>query len=225
MPQDTCARCPGAASALPHRCPEDLRGDPLAHTVCRGVRHRAVTAASRSHVTGGDVTSSGRPLARGLPSPIFGTVRSVTRESPVQQCELPENGTSLPRHCPAVAPPAVSPLEDGVPSHCSVTNRLPASPDSHRPDHPFNKVGRICGQRISDHAIYAALRKPLVEAGVARLSPHDLRRTFVSDLLDAGIDLATVRRLAGHTSSATKRRAVEALHVPYVGDAGEDTGR
>ncbi len=94
---------------------------------------------------------------------------------------------------------------------------------------PINKGGRICGARISDHAVYAVLRKRLAEAGVARLSPHDLRRTFVGDLLDAGVDLATVQRLAGHASptttarydrrgEATKRRAVEALHFPYSGE-------
>lgn len=94
---------------------------------------------------------------------------------------------------------------------------------------PINKGGRICGERISDHAVYAVLRKRLAEAGVARLSPHDLRRTFVGDLLDAGVDLATVQRLAGHASptttarydrrgEATKRRAVEALHFPFMGE-------
>jgi integrase len=92
---------------------------------------------------------------------------------------------------------------------------------------PINKGGRICGDRLGDGAVYATLRKRLAEAGVARLSPHDLRRTFVGDLLDAGIDLATVQRLAGHASptttarydrrgEATKRRAVEALHFPYA---------
>jgi integrase len=92
---------------------------------------------------------------------------------------------------------------------------------------PINKGGRICGERVSDHAVYAVLRKRLAEAGVARLSPHDLRRTFVGDLLDAGVDLATVQRLAGHATptttarydrrgEATKRRAVEALHFPYA---------
>ncbi len=95
---------------------------------------------------------------------------------------------------------------------------------------PINKGGRLCGDRLGDHAVYAVLRKRLSEAGVARLSPHDLRRTFVGDLLDAGIDLATVQRLAGHASptttarydrrgEATKRRAIEALHFPYSGEA------
>ena len=95
----------------------------------------------------------------------------------------------------------------------------------------INKGGQICGQWIGDHAIYAVLRKWLVEAGVARLSPHDLRSTFVGDLLDARIDLATVQHLAGHAAppttarydrrgEATKRRAVEALHFPD-GDGGE----
>jgi len=94
---------------------------------------------------------------------------------------------------------------------------------------PVNKGGRICNDRLGAGAIYATLRKRLVEAGVARLSPHDLRRTFVGDLLDAGIDLATVQRLAGHASptttarydrrgEATKRRAIEALHFPYGGE-------
>ncbi len=94
---------------------------------------------------------------------------------------------------------------------------------------PINKGGAIAGDRLGGQAIYGVLTKRLGEARVARLSPHDFRRTFVGDLLDRDIDLARVQQLAGHASPTTtarydrrpeaaKRRAVEVLHFPYAGE-------
>ena len=93
---------------------------------------------------------------------------------------------------------------------------------------PINKGGRVTARRMTDQAVLAMLQRRAVKAGVGHFSPHDLRRTFISDLLDAGADIATVQKLAGHSSVATtgrydrrgeqaKMRAATLLHVPYQG--------
>ncbi len=92
---------------------------------------------------------------------------------------------------------------------------------------PINKGGRITQRRVTEQMIYNVLAKRAREAGVDDLSPHDLRRTYVGDLLDRGADIATVQRLAGHADVSTtarydrrggaaRRAAADLLHVPYV---------
>lgn len=55
---------------------------------------------------------------------------------------------------------------------------------------PINKGGRLENRRLTTQAIYNVLKKRAKEAGVSTFSPHDMRRTFVSDLLEAGADIA-----------------------------------
>lgn len=92
----------------------------------------------------------------------------------------------------------------------------------------INKGGKInTSKAAASQAIYDLLVKRAEEAQVKAFSPHDLRRTFISDLLDAGADINTVSKLAGHASVTTtgrydrrpeeaKKKAANLLHVPYT---------
>ena len=88
------------------------------------------------------------------------------------------------------------------------------------------KGGRITQERLSDQGVYHILDTRRQQANMAPFTPHDLRRTFAGDLLDAGVDLSTVQKLMGHANANTtsgydrrgeraKRDAVRKLHVPY----------
>lgn len=82
------------------------------------------------------------------------------------------------------------------------------------------------GRRLSPQSIYYLLKIRAKRAGVKPFSPHDLRRTFVSRLLDAGVDIAIVAKMAGHSNIQTtarydrrpeeaKQRAARLLEIPY----------
>ncbi len=90
----------------------------------------------------------------------------------------------------------------------------------------INKAGKVSGQPLSAQAAYKRLKKRAEQAGVRAFSPHDFRRTFVGEMLDAGADIATVAKLAGHASvtttmrydrrtEETKRKAAGLLHFPF----------
>jgi site-specific recombinase XerD len=68
---------------------------------------------------------------------------------------------------------------------------------------PINKDGAIGSKRMTAQATYNILNKRAGQAGVRKFSPHDLRRTFVSDLLEAGANIAIVARMAGHANVQT----------------------
>ena len=91
---------------------------------------------------------------------------------------------------------------------------------------PVDAIGCITIRRLSDQSMYQICKKLCARAGIPRFSPHDLRRTFAGDMLDAGADVALVQQLMGHASVATtvgydrrpeaaKRRAAGLVGVPY----------
>jgi len=94
---------------------------------------------------------------------------------------------------------------------------------------PIDQAGRIAGdgKGMSAHAIYKMLNKRARQAGIPPLTPHDMRRTFVGDLLTAGNDISAVQRMAGHASVTTTqrydrrgdevmRKAADTLHFPTL---------
>jgi site-specific recombinase XerC len=68
-----------------------------------------------------------------------------------------------------------------------------------------NKGGRITIRRLTNRAVLHSLKSG-ADAGVSSSSPHDLRCSFISDLLDADADISTAQQLAGHSNVQTTAR-------------------
>jgi integrase len=92
---------------------------------------------------------------------------------------------------------------------------------------PINKGAKLRYRKMTSQAVYNMLQKRAHEAGLSHFSPHDLRRTFISDLLEERGDVSLVQKLAGHANVNTtlrydrrpeqaKRKLAESLHVPFV---------
>ena len=106
---------------------------------------------------------------------------------------------------------------------------------------PVDQFGVVTIRRLCDQTMYEVCKRLARRAGVAAFSPHDLRRTFAGDMLDAGADAALVQRLMGHSSVATTvgydrrpkaatRKAAGLVGAPHtaptgVGDAKDSQRR
>ena len=88
------------------------------------------------------------------------------------------------------------------------------------------KAGHVRLSGITDQLVYHIVRKRHLEAGVEAFTPHDLRRSFISEMLDEGVDIATVARQVGHSNVQTtakydrrdqkaQQRGVLRLEVPF----------
>jgi len=95
---------------------------------------------------------------------------------------------------------------------------------------PVNQTGQVIIRDMTDQAVYSILQTRAVKAKVKSFSPHDLRRSCVSDLLDAGVDISVVQQFVGHANISTtarydrrgehaKKKAAKSLHIPFVVDS------
>jgi len=76
--------------------------------------------------------------------------------------------------------------------------------------HNFNKknsgylILNKNGDKLSDRYIRNIIDKKIRKAGInTKISPHTLRHTFATDMLEQGADLVTVKELLGHESLNT----------------------
>ena len=87
-----------------------------------------------------------------------------------------------------------------------------------------NKSGKLGTEKMTPQAVYNMTVKR--GAGLQHFSPHDFRRTGISDLLDTGVDIALVAKMAGQKNVQTtarydrrpeeaKKHAAELLNIPY----------
>lgn len=89
------------------------------------------------------------------------------------------------------------------------------------------KGGHVAPTRgMTPQAVHLILARRAREGGVTNITPHDIRRTFATGLIDAGWDLSIVQRLMGHANVNTtaqydrrgdveRREAVGSISVPY----------
>jgi len=65
---------------------------------------------------------------------------------------------------------------------------------------------KIVGQSLTTTGLTGILTELQQTSRIARFTPHDMRRTFITRLLEQGVDINTVRQLAGHRDISTTTR-------------------
>lgn len=70
----------------------------------------------------------------------------------------------------------------------------------------IQRNGKVASQPLTTTGLTGILVELQQASGIARFTPHDMRRTFITRLLEQGVDINTVRQLAGHSDISTTTR-------------------
>jgi integrase len=91
----------------------------------------------------------------------------------------------------------------------------------------INKSMKLGNKHLTPQAVYHITTTRSLQAGIENNSPHNFRRTAISNLLDSHeTDIVTIAKLAGHKNIQTtarydrrpeeaKKKAASLLHLPY----------
>ncbi|AYX11581.1 tyrosine-type recombinase/integrase [Yersinia pseudotuberculosis] len=70
----------------------------------------------------------------------------------------------------------------------------------------IQRNGKAANQALTTTGLTGILMELQHTSGIVRFTPHDMRRTFITRLLEQGVDINTVRQLAGHRDISTTTR-------------------
>lgn len=123
--------------------------------------------------------------------------------------EVPGQGAWLKVPLGKLATERMVPLDDHV---LSIVDRIVAARSPGRPlPHPHG--GRLVefllthhGRRLTDYALRGTLQRAAQAAGIGPVTPHQLRHTYATALINAGVSLQALMALLGHSSAAMSLR-------------------
>jgi integrase len=88
-----------------------------------------------------------------------------------------------------------------------VATRTPGRPLPHpRTGRPADFLFTHHGRRLSQTALRAELSRAATAAGIGHVTPHALRHTYATALINAGVSLQALMALLGHVSAAMSLR-------------------
>ncbi len=70
------------------------------------------------------------------------------------------------------------------------------------------KGGAVTTDGLTDRAVWIVVQQAAQRAGLPKISPHDLRRSFARGAFEAGVSFELIRQALGHSSIATTERYV-----------------
>ncbi len=123
--------------------------------------------------------------------------------------EIPENGSWLKVPLGKLDTERMVPLDDETVALIDrvVAVRAPGQPLAHP------RTGRCCqflfthhGRRLSQSALRAELTRAAEAAGIGHVTPHQLRHTYATASINAGVSLQGLMALLGHVSAEMSLR-------------------
>lgn len=69
-----------------------------------------------------------------------------------------------------------------------------------------DKYENVVKEGLTSQRVYSITKEWAEQLGMKEWTPHDMRRTYATNLLNLGIDIVTVKDMMGHSSIATTQR-------------------